>query len=158
VVTPEPAQLAALGEGASTAVSELLERERVRVRTNARPQVPAKGHVRVASEGTTLEVGRIVALPSIEGRPLRNVPVACDGFVPVDEFSRVPDMAEHPFAAGDATNFPIKHGGLAAQQADVAAAVRVPRRSRRRARAAPSRSPRSAPHGPSCAVHHSSPA
>jgi NADPH-dependent 2,4-dienoyl-CoA reductase/sulfur reductase-like enzyme len=52
----------------------------------------------------------------------RAVPVSNDGFVPVGEFSRVPGMAEHVFAAGDATNFPIKHGGFGAQQADVAAA------------------------------------
>jgi sulfide:quinone oxidoreductase len=122
VVTPEPAPLAVLGEGASTAVSELLERDRVRVHANARPQVPANRRVLVTPEGPELEVGRIVALPRIEGRPLRNVPVSSDGFVPVDEFSRVPGMAEHVFAAGDATNFPIKHGGLGAQQADVAAA------------------------------------
>jgi hypothetical protein len=31
-------------------------------------------------------------------------------------------MAEHMFAAGDATNLLFKHGGLGAQQADVAAA------------------------------------
>jgi sulfide:quinone oxidoreductase len=32
-------------------------------------------------------------------------------------------LGEHVFAAGDATDFPIKHGGLGAQQADVAAAM-----------------------------------
>jgi sulfide:quinone oxidoreductase len=122
VVTPEPAPLAALGDAASGAVSELLERERIRVHANARPRVPAGGRVLVTPDGPELEVDRIVALPRIEGRPLRNVPVAEDGFVPVDELSRVPDMAEHVFAAGDATNLPIKHGGLGAQQADVAAA------------------------------------
>ena len=122
VVTPEPGPLAALGEGASTAVSELLERERVRVHAGARPQVPANGRVMVRPGGPELEVGRIVALPRIDGRPLRNVPVADNGFVPVDELSRVPDMAEHVYAAGDATNLPLKHGGLGAQQADVAAA------------------------------------
>jgi sulfide:quinone oxidoreductase len=122
VVTPEPAPLAALGEAASSAVSELLDRDRVRVHANARPRVPRSGHVLVGPEGPELEVGRIVALPRIAGRPLRNVPVSGEGFVPVDEFSRVPGMAEHAFAAGDATNFPIKHGGLGAQQADVAAA------------------------------------
>ena len=42
--------------------------------------------------------------------------------MPVDDFARVPGMAEHVFAAGDATNLPLKHGGLGAQQADVAAA------------------------------------
>ena len=31
-------------------------------------------------------------------------------------------MGEHVFAAGDATDFPVKQGGLGTQQADVAAA------------------------------------
>jgi sulfide:quinone oxidoreductase len=122
VVTPEPRPLAALGEAASSAVAELLDKARVRVQVDARPEVPAAGRVRVRPGGPELEAERIVAMPRIEGRPLRNVPVAEGGFVPVDEFSRVPDMAEHVFAAGDATNLPIKHGGLGAQQADVAAA------------------------------------
>jgi sulfide:quinone oxidoreductase len=122
VVTPEPAPLAALGEEASAAVANLLERERVRVYASARPDVPAARHVRVSPDGPELEAARIVALPSIEGRPLRNVPTVEGGFVPVDEYARVPDMAGHVFAAGDATNQPLKHGGLGAQQADVAAA------------------------------------
>jgi sulfide:quinone oxidoreductase len=122
VVTPESAPLAALGEGASRAVSELLERERVRVYAGAQPQVPAARRVIVAPGGEELEAERIVALPRIEGRPLRNVPSVEGGFVPVDEFAKVPGMAEHVFAAGDATNLPLKHGGLGALQADVAAA------------------------------------
>jgi sulfide:quinone oxidoreductase len=122
VVTPEPAPLAALGETVSTAVAELLEQERVRVYANARPDVPATQRVLVAPDGPELQAERIVALPRMEGRPLRNVPAAERGFVPVDEFARVPGMAEHVYAAGDATNLPWKHGGLSAQQADVAAA------------------------------------
>ena len=122
VVTPETAPLAALGAGASSAVADLLERERVQVHTGARPAVPAAQHVLVTPDGPELEVGRIVALPRIEGRPLRNVPAVDGGFVPVDEFARVPGTAEHIFAAGDATDQPLKHGGLGAQQADVAAA------------------------------------
>ena len=122
VVTPEPAPLAALGEAASSAVGELLEKARVRVYTDARPAVPAAGHVLVAPGGPEFESARIVALPRIEGRPLRNVPTVDNGFVPVDELSRVPGMADHVFAAGDATDQPLKHGGLGAQQADVAAA------------------------------------
>jgi sulfide:quinone oxidoreductase len=122
VVTPEPAPLAALGEDASRAVSELLERGRVRLYPNARPQVPAAGRVVVGPDGPELEAERIVSLPRIEGRPLRNVPSVDGGFVPVDEFAKVPGLSEHVFAAGDATNLPLKHGGLGAQQADVAAA------------------------------------
>jgi sulfide:quinone oxidoreductase len=122
VVTPESAPLAALGDGASAAVGELLERERVRVYPNASPAVPAAQRVLVSPDGPALEAGRIVALPRIEGRPLRGVPKVEGGFVPVDDFGRVPGMAEHVFAAGDGTDQPLKHGGLAAQQADVAAA------------------------------------
>jgi sulfide:quinone oxidoreductase len=42
------------------------------------------------------------------------------GFIRVDRFGQVPD-AGPIYAAGDATEFPVKHGGLAAQQADTAA-------------------------------------
>ena len=122
VVTPEPAPLAALGEAASAAVAELLERERVSLHTGAEPAVPAAQHVLVKPGGPELEVGRIVSLPRIEVRPLRNVPTVDGGFVPIDEYARVPGTAEHVFAAGDATDQPLKHGGLGAQQADVAAA------------------------------------
>jgi sulfide:quinone oxidoreductase len=122
VVTPEPAPLAALGDAASAAVGDLLERAGVRVHPNARPVVPATRRVLVTPDGPELEAGRVVALPRIEGRPLRNVPRVEGDFVPVDELARVPGMGEHVFAAGDCTNLPLKHGGLGAQQADVAAA------------------------------------
>jgi sulfide:quinone oxidoreductase len=122
VVTPEAAPLGALGDAASEAVGRLLERARVKLYTDARPAVPAAGRVQVAPGGPELEASRIVALPRIEGRPLRNLPAVDGGFVPVDEFARVPGTAEHVYAAGDATDQPLKHGGLGAQQADVAAA------------------------------------
>ena len=52
------------------------------------------------------------------------VPPACptttEGFVPVDEHGRVAGC-DRVFAAGDVTDFPLKQGGLAAQQADAAA-------------------------------------
>lgn len=122
IVTPEPAPLAALGEEASDAVSALLSRARVKVYASAHPQVPEARRVLVTPEGPELEVERIVALPRIEGRPIRNVPAVAGDFVPVDEFGKVPGMADHVFAAGDATDMPLRHGGLGAQQADVAAA------------------------------------
>ena len=43
-----------------------------------------------------------------------------EDFIPIDEHARVDGVA-HVYAAGDVTNFPVKHGGLAAQQADAAA-------------------------------------
>ena len=121
LVTPEPAPVAALGEDASRRVGELLERARVRLFANARPEVPASRRLLVTPQGPELEVERIVAMPRIEGRSIRNVPSAPGGFVPIDERCRVRGLGERVFAAGDMTDFPIKHGGLGAQMADVAA-------------------------------------
>jgi CBS domain-containing protein len=44
------------------------------------------------------------------------------GFIPVDSHCRVHGVAD-VFAAGDITSFTVKQGGIAAQQADVAAAA-----------------------------------
>ena len=55
--------------------------------------------------------------PDIEG--LRST----RGFIPIDSHCAVPGTEGRVFAAGDATAFPIKHGGLGAQQADAAAAA-----------------------------------
>jgi sulfide:quinone oxidoreductase len=69
-----------------------------------------------------LRVDRIVALPELYGPPTPGVPGGADGgFIPVDVHCRVIGL-ERVFAAGDATDFAIKHGGIAAQQADTAAA------------------------------------
>jgi sulfide:quinone oxidoreductase len=126
LVTPEPAPMAALGDGASRAVGELLERARIRLYANARPDVPAARHVLVSPDGPELEAERIVAMPRIEGRPIQNVPSTADGFVPIDELCRVRGLGERVFAAGDMTDFPVKHGGLGAQMADVAASGIAP--------------------------------
>ena len=48
------------------------------------------------------------------------IPLDHDTFIPTDAHGRVPGL-ENVFAAGDATSFPIKQGGLAAQQADAVA-------------------------------------
>jgi sulfide:quinone oxidoreductase len=123
LVTPEPAPLAALGGEVSQAVAGLLDQARVTVYTGAQPDVPASRRLVVGPSGPELEVERIVAMPRIEPRPIRNVPTGEGGFVPIDEYCRVRGLGELVFAAGDATDFPIKHGGLGAQQADVAAAM-----------------------------------
>jgi sulfide:quinone oxidoreductase len=122
LVTPEPAPMAALGDEVSRRVGELLDEARVRLFTDARPAVPGARRLLVTPDGPELEVERIVAMPRIEGRPIRNLPAVAGGFVPVDERCRVRDLGERVFAAGDMTDYPIKHGGLGAQMADVAAA------------------------------------
>ena len=61
-----------------------------------------------------------MTLPRLVGPRLRGI--ACDyyGFIDTDAHGRLAGL-DGVFAAGDATSFPVKHGGLAAQQADAVA-------------------------------------
>jgi sulfide:quinone oxidoreductase len=122
IVTEEPEPLAAFGHGASNAVGELLDAAGVRVHTGSRAEVPKSRQLVVQPEGRELNPGRIVAMPRLLGPRIRNVPADHDGFIPVDERSRVRGLEPRVFAAGDAANLQIKHGGLGAQMADTAAA------------------------------------
>jgi len=122
LVTAEPEPLAAFGRHASQAVAELLEAARVRVHLGSRAEVPASRKLVVHPEGRELEPERIVAMPRILGPRIRGVPADHDGFIPVDELCRVRGLEPRVFAAGDAANLEIKHGGLGAQMADTAAA------------------------------------
>ena len=67
-----------------------------------------------------LTVDRVVALPAIDGRPIPGVPADQHGFIPTDEHGRVAGC-DGVYAAGDGADFPVKQGGLAAQEADAAA-------------------------------------
>jgi sulfide:quinone oxidoreductase len=63
----------------------------------------------------------VVTLPLLGGSELAGVPTTSpERFIPVDEFGRVTGVAD-VYAAGDAVDFPVKQGGLAAQQADAVA-------------------------------------
>ena len=68
----------------------------------------------------TLAAERVVSLPSLLGPQLEGLPADPDGFIPVDLHGLV-QGEEDVYAAGDATNSPIKQGGVASQQADAAA-------------------------------------
>jgi CBS domain-containing protein len=63
---------------------------------------------------------RVVALPRLRGPRIDGLPQTLDGFVPVDSHGRVLGLKD-VFAAGDVTSFPLKQGGIAAQQAEAAA-------------------------------------
>jgi sulfide:quinone oxidoreductase len=68
-----------------------------------------------------LEVDAVVALPLLRGPQLPGLPAEREyGFVPVDVHGRVKGL-DDVYAAGDVTNFPLKQGGLATQQADAVA-------------------------------------
>jgi sulfide:quinone oxidoreductase len=120
IVTPEDSPLAIFGQTASTAVGEILARAHISSINSAYAEVPSASEVVINPGDRHLEVDRVVALPELFGPAVRGIPLAEHGFIRVDPYCRVPGV-EHIYAAGDATNFPIKHGGVGAQQADVAA-------------------------------------
>jgi sulfide:quinone oxidoreductase len=120
IITPEDAPLAIFGSGASQAVSKLLAKAQIDVITSAYCEIPLAGRIRITPGHRRLDVDRVVALPELHGPGIRGVPAGTDGFIPADPDGRVREL-EGVFAAGDATDFPVKHGGLSAQQADAAA-------------------------------------
>lgn len=120
VITPEDAPLAIFGAAVSRAVGDLLTRAGIETITSAYAEIPSQGHVVINPGDRHLTVGRVVALPELYGPSLRGIPLGEHGFVRVNKHGRVPDLGP-VYAAGDAVEFPIKHGGIASQQADVAA-------------------------------------
>ena len=119
VVTPEEAPLQVFGRQVGEEMAELLAARRVEFRGGTRPVRFADGQLEVVP-GEPLAVDAAVSLPRLQGRRIRGVPHDEQGFVPVDEHGRVLD-GERLFAAGDITSFPVKQGGIAAQQADAVA-------------------------------------
>lgn len=119
LVTPEERPLALFGELASDAIRELLEIRGVRLEADAAAIAWSDGLLRLAGE-RRLEADAVVALPRLIGPSLRGAPHDHAGFVPVDEFGRVLDTSDL-YAAGDVVQFPVKQGGIAAQQADAVA-------------------------------------
>jgi sulfide:quinone oxidoreductase len=120
-VTPESAPLALLGSDASQAVAGLLAERGIDLVTDSYPDAFVQGKLRVVPD-PAIEADVVVSLPRLRGVPLAGVPQDEDCFVRIDSFGRVPGL-EDVYAAGDITTFPVKQGGLAAQQADVVAAV-----------------------------------
>jgi sulfide:quinone oxidoreductase len=103
------------------AVTELLELRGIRVETGAAPIRFESGALHLAG-GRELEADDVVALAGLEGPRLEGIPCDGSGFVPTDELGWVLGLTD-VYAAGDMTQFPVKQGGIATQQADAAASA-----------------------------------
>ena len=119
-VTWEGRPLKAFGRAASDAVLDLLHEAGVTLHTGVAAGVPAPGIVAFA--GGEVHADRIVTLPRLTGPAVKGIPAGSRWFVPVNEWCVVPSTDGRVFAAGDVTDFPVKQGGIGAQQADTAAA------------------------------------
>jgi sulfide:quinone oxidoreductase len=120
LVTPEESPLGLFGMGASDGVASLLAEARITTIASAYAEVPHWNTVVVNPGDRHLQVDRVVALPELYGPAVRGLPVAEHGFIPIDLHCKVRGV-EDVYAAGDASDCAIKHGGVAAQQADAAA-------------------------------------
>ncbi len=120
LVTPEEEPLGVFGREASDAVGDLLAARGITVHPRTTPARFADG-VLLAAPGDGIEADRVIALPRLEGPRLAGLPCDRDGFIPTDDRCRVGSEVD-VYAAGDATQFPLKQGGIAAQQADTVAA------------------------------------
>jgi sulfide:quinone oxidoreductase len=119
LITPEDEPLQLFGRAGSEAVRELLEARGIAIHTSSCPVELVDGELRLVPEGT-IAADRVVALPRLRGPRIDGLPQTVEGFLPVDAHGRVHGLAD-VFAAGDITSFPVKQGGIAAQQADAAA-------------------------------------
>jgi sulfide:quinone oxidoreductase len=118
IATPEDNPLAIFGLGASSAVAELLERAGVQTMSSAYCEVPRTGALVIHPGERHLDVDRMIALPELYGPGVHGIPLGDHGFIPTDVHGGVLGV-EHVYAAG--TEFPVKHGGIASQQADAVA-------------------------------------
>lgn len=119
LVSHEPRPLGVFGREASASVERLLAEAGVSFRPNAAPAMVQGGEL-VLMNGHRIAADRVLALPAPHVDPIAGVPQGPHGLIGTDPFMRVEEMTD-VYAVGDATWFPIKQGGLAAQQADTAA-------------------------------------
>jgi sulfide:quinone oxidoreductase len=118
-VTPEQGPLAVFGPEPSAAVGKLLAGAGIEFIGDTYADV-RDGEVLLRREARALDVERVVSVPRLWGPGLEGIPETPSGFIPVDGHGRVRGRRD-VYAAGDAADFPVKQGGLAAQQADAVA-------------------------------------
>ena len=119
LVTPEDEPLRIFGRVASNAVRHLLDEREIVLHTGVYPAEARDGELLLVGDGVVV-ADRVVALPRLQGPRIGGIPQTFEGFVSVDEHGRVTGV-DDVYAAGDITTFPVKQGGIAAQQAEAAA-------------------------------------
>ena len=115
LVTPEKSPLEAFGSEISSIVRRELEDRNVSF-LGARTPIRWRAGRLETEPPDGLAVERVIALPRLGGAAISGLPTDEHHLIPTDRHGRVGDLAD-VYAAGDITSFPIKQGGIAAQQA-----------------------------------------
>jgi sulfide:quinone oxidoreductase len=118
-LTPEREPLVMFGPAATDAIESLLADAVVELRTGAYVDAFVDGELTLGADGI-VKADAAIALPQLRGRRIHGIPQTVEGFIPVDSHALVVGLRD-VYAAGDVTSFPVKQGGIAAQQAEVAA-------------------------------------
>jgi sulfide:quinone oxidoreductase len=120
IVSPEKAPLEIFGGRASGRLLEHLQSLGIAFVGGTCVERVVRGEAVLAGDARRLPADRVVTIPTLGGPALSGIPYDDDGFIPVDRHGEVRGVSD-VYAAGDATDFPIKQGGLATQQADAVA-------------------------------------
>jgi sulfide:quinone oxidoreductase len=118
-LTPEREPLVLFGPAATEAIEALLADAVIELRTGAYVDAFVGGELTLGVDGT-VPADAAIALPQLRGPRIDGIPQTVDGFIPVDSHALVVGLRD-VYAAGDVTSFPVKQGGIAAQQGEVAA-------------------------------------
>jgi sulfide:quinone oxidoreductase len=119
VLTHEASPMALFGPAAERLVAAKLAEASVVLRTASIAESFDGRELRLAG-GETVEADQVIALPGLEVPAVPGLPQREHGFLPTDDRMKIEGL-DHVWAAGDATAFAVKQGGLAAQQAVLAA-------------------------------------
>ena len=115
VVSPEREPLELFTPPASAAIAGLLEEHCIEFYGGRHPAEVRPGEL-ITVPGAGVPADSVVSLPQQRGPSLAGLPHDSLGFIPTDLHGVVHGQ-EDVYAAGDATTYPIKQGGIAAQQA-----------------------------------------
>jgi len=119
VISPERAPLEVFGAVASRAVEGVLHDHGITMHPGSYVESLSEGQLHLDMQGS-VHVDAAWSAPRLLPRVPHGVPLASDGFVPVDAAGRVNGFVDL-FAAGDMTIGRPKQGGVATQQAATAA-------------------------------------
>ena len=120
LLTPEDRPLALFGDRDSQSIGRLIAAAGIEFVGTAFTEMEDAEPMNGARSEMSSDY--VVTLPLLGGPGIAGVPATHPhGFIPVDGYGRVRGL-DDVYAAGDAVDFPVKQGGLAAQQADTVAA------------------------------------
>jgi len=121
IITPERAPLWVFGDVVADRVGQLLASSGVETILSTQAALHRSGVIATHPGEGEVYADCVIALPQLFGPPSPGVPTsALRGFISTDRWGRVNGL-RRTYAAGDATDYPVKFGGIAAQQADIAA-------------------------------------